>query len=147
MPPPITLSQLEEYGILASEANLHAILREMLSLNLYWMLAAIDAHIPLKYRASISTMLLESVQTTWWHSGHIGPGTWEEYQIELEERRSKYGRLVDEEGMNPTGVCVEAVSQAEDQGLVSPEDRPKLLVLFIDYTPAAEYGRLLEAAG
>ena len=41
----------------------------------------------------------------------------------------------------------EAASRIEDLGLVSPDDRQKLLVLLIDYAPAAEYGRLLDEVG
>jgi hypothetical protein len=147
MPPPISPDQLEEYGIPTAESNIQAISREILSLNLYWILAAIDAHIPLKYRAAISGTLLDSVKTNWWQTGRLGGGTWEAYQQELDERRAEYGRLVDQEGMSHMAVSAEAASMIEDQGLVAPEDRQKLLVLLIDYAPAAEYGRLLESAG
>jgi hypothetical protein len=44
------------------------------------------------------------------------------------------------------GICAETAALIEDQGLVSSEDRPKLLVLLIDYAPASEYGRLLDEA-
>lgn len=146
MPAPISVQQLDEYGITASESNVQVISREILSLNLYWILAAIDAHIPLKYRASIIDPLLESVKRTWWETGKLDLGTWEAYQEELEERRAEYGRLVDQEGMNHMAVSAEAASRIEDQGGVLSEDRSKLLVLLIDYAPAAEYGKLLEEA-
>lgn len=144
LPQPISVSQLDEYGITASDADTQAISREILSLNLYWILAAIDAHIPFKYRAAIIGTLLESVKMTWWETGRLGPGTWEDYQKESDERRAEYGRLVDQEGMNHMAVSAEAALRIEDQGAVSSEDRPKLLVLLIDYAPAAEYGQLLE---
>jgi hypothetical protein len=35
----------------------------------------------------------------------------------------------------------------EDRGIISSEDREKLLVLLIGYAPAAEYGKLLEQVG
>lgn len=146
MPAPISVQQLDEYGITASESNVQVISREILSLNLYWILAAIDAHIPFKYRASIIDPLLESVKRTWWETGKLDLGTWEAYQEELEERRAEYGRLVDQEGMNHMAVSAEAASRIEDQGGVLSEDRSKLLVLLIDYAPAAEYGKLLEEA-
>ena len=147
MPRPVTIGHLEEYGITATESHLHAISREILSVNLYWILAAIDAHIPLKYRAAIRETLLESVRTTWWESGQLGPGSWDGYQKELDERRAEYGRLVDQEGMNHMAVSAEAASRIEDQGLVPSEDREKLLVLLIDDAPAEEYGRLLDQIG
>lgn len=147
MPPPITSSQLGEYGIEAAEAQVPAIAREILSLNLYWALAAIDAHIPSKYRALIKEDLFESVQTEWWPSGQLGTGTWVEYQPEFHERREHYAHLMDQEGLNPTGICAETAGRMEDLGLIESGDREKLLVLLIDYAPASEYGRLLENIG
>ncbi len=147
MPQPPSMAQLEEYGITASEDQLRHITRELLSLNLYWILAAIDAHIPQKYRAALTANLLEPLRATWWAKGHLGPGTWEDYRQELEERRLRYAKLVDEEGMSHMAVSAEAASLIEDHGAVASEDRQKLLVLLIDYAPAAEYGRLLDEVG
>ena len=144
MPQPLTVSQLEEYGVEASETTAQQIAREILSLNLYWALAAVDAHIPTKYRAAITEQLCELIQAEWWDSGQLGAGTWIEYQPELHERRAHYARLVDQEVINPMGICAETASLMEDQGLISFSDREKLMVLLIDYAPASEYGRLLE---
>ena len=147
MPQPLSPPQLEEYGIAVSESDAHAISREILSLNLYWILAAIDAHIPAKYREAIGTTLLETIKSTWWQPGRLGPGSWEEYRNELDVCRAEYDRLVDQVGMSHMAISAEAASRIEDQGFVSPDDRQKLLVLLIDYAPAAEYGRLLDEIG
>lgn len=147
MPQPISPPQLEEYGITVSQSDAHAVSREILSLNLYWILAAIDAHIPAKYREAIGTTLLETIKSTWWKPGWLGPGTWEAYRNELDTRRAEYGRLVDQEGMSHMAISAEAASRIEDLGLVPSDDRQKLLVLLIDYAPAAEYGRLLDEIG
>jgi hypothetical protein len=144
MPPPMTLSQLGDYGIEAAESHVPHIAREILSLNLYWVLAAIDAHIPSKYRALIKEDLFESIRTQWWTSGQLGAGTWVEYQPELTQRRERYAHLVDREGINPMGICAETAGLMEDLGLIPSGDREKLMVLLIDYAPASEYGRLLE---
>ena len=147
MPTPLSIPELEEYGIEASESATKQIAREILSLNLYWALAAIDAHIPTKYRAALKEALVESIQTAWWSAGQLGPGTWGEYQPELDERREHYAHLVDQEGINPMGICAETAALIEDQGILSSENREKLLVLLLDYAPAAEYGRLLDNVG
>ncbi|MBH0181507.1 MAG: hypothetical protein HP490_07500 [Nitrospira sp.] len=147
MPLPPSLAQLEEYGLAASPSTAQAITREILSLNLYWIIAAIEAHIPMKYRDAIRDTLLESIKTTWWVSGQLGPGTWDSYHTELNERRARYSRLVDHEGLSHMAVSAEAASQIEHQDIIPFEDRDKLLVLMIDYAPAAEYGRLLEEVG
>ncbi len=147
MPQPITASQLAEYGVDVLEPTVQQIAREILSLNLYWVLAAIDAHIPTKYRAAIKEELFSMIRTQWWESGQLGTDTWVEYQPELTERRGHYAHLVDQEGINPIGICAETASLMEDQGLIEPGGREKLLVLLLDYTPASEYGRLLENVG
>lgn len=147
IPLPITALQLTEYGVDASESSVHQIAREILSLNLYWALAAVDAHIPTKYRASIKETLFSTIQTEWWNSARLGTGAWTEYQPELMERCEHYARLVDQEGINPMGICAETAGLMEDYGLIDSGDREKLLVLLIDYAPAAEYGRLLEHVG
>jgi hypothetical protein len=147
MPPPVTVRQLEEYGIEATESQAQQAAREILSLNLYWILAAVDAHIPHKYRAAIKDTLLQTVHSIWWTQGRFGQGLWEEYQDELQVRRMEYARLVDLEGMSYIAVSAEAASLIEDQGAVASEDRHKLMVLLIDYAPASEYGRLLDDVG
>lgn len=147
MPQPVSAAQLEEYGIEASEAQAQQVGREILSLNLYWILAAIDAHIPAKYRAAIKEGLLQTVESSWWAQGRFGAGAWPEYRKELDARRREYARLVDQEGMSHMAVSAEAASLIEDQGAVASDDRQKLLVLLIDYAPASQYGQLLDDVG
>ncbi len=147
MPEPITVAQLEEYGIDASRTHAEQVAREVLTLNLYWILAAIEAHIPQKYRSALQEALFHMIRSQWWDPGRFGSGAWEEYQKELAERRKEYARLVDQEGMSHMAVSAETASFIEDQGAVSSEDRHKLLVLLIDSAPAAEYGQLLDEVG
>lgn len=146
MPQPITAVQLEEYGIEISDSTAQHIAREILSLNLYWVLAAIEAHIPTRYWAAIKEQLFESIQLVWWEAGRLGQDSWDAYQVELAARREHYARLVDQEGVGHMGICAETAALIEEQGFISSEDRPRLLVLLIDYAPAAEYGRLLDEA-
>lgn len=147
MPEPITGVQMQEYGIEASESQAQGVSREILSLNLYWILAAVDAHIPAQYRPAITETLLRTIRTAWWETGRLGEGSWDEYRKELDKRREKYAYLVDYEGMSHMAVSAEAASLIEDQGILPSEEREKLLVLLIDYAPAAEYGRLLDSVG
>ena len=147
IPRPLTISQLEEYGIEAVGTYVSQIAREILSLNLYWALASVDAHIPTKYRAVIKEDLFELIRNEWWDSGQLGTGTWSAYQPELTARRERYARLVDQEGISHAGICAETAAMIEDQGFISPGDRSKMLVLLIDYAPAAHYGQLLDQIG
>ncbi len=50
MPTGLLESQLQEYGIEATAERAQTLTREMLLLNLFWSLAAIEAHIPQKFQ-------------------------------------------------------------------------------------------------
>ena len=56
MPVGVSVQQLEEYGIDATEERAQAITQEVLSLNLFWILAAIEAHIPQKYQSRCQSL-------------------------------------------------------------------------------------------
>ena len=62
MPTGLSVQQLEEYGIEATTEQAQAITREVLSLNLFWIFAAIEAHIPLKYQSALSDHMLASIE-------------------------------------------------------------------------------------
>src|SRR5512139_1888596 len=108
MPHPVTVDQMQEYGIEVTEAQARHIAREILSLNLYWILAAVDAHILQKYRALIGGLLFDSV-TAQWSSDTFGLESWDGYRQELDERREYYARLMDDQ-LNPMGLSAEAAT-------------------------------------
>lgn len=142
LPKPISADQIQEYGIEVAEVQARDLAREILSLNLYWILAAVDAHILQKYRALIGGRLLESV-TSQWAPETFGLERWDGYRQELDERREHYARLMDDR-LNPMGLSAEAATLLEDLGVVSSDDRQKLLVLLIDYAPVNQYATLLD---
>lgn len=142
LPKPILVDQIQEYGIDVTEAQARHLSREILSLNLYWILAAVDAHILQKYRGVIGGLLFESV-TAQWSSDAFGMERWDGYRQELDERREYYARLMEGQ-LTPIGLSAEAATLLEDQGVVSSGDRQKLLVLLIDYAPVDQYAELLD---
>jgi hypothetical protein len=146
IPPPVSVHQLQDYGIDVDEARARQLSRELLSLNLYWILAAIEAHISQKYRAAIVELLLNSVRTHWGESGELGLTAWQDYLSELQERRTHYGRLMDAV-LSPMALNAEAATVVEDQGIVPSEDRQKLFALLIDSVPVDQYAKLLDDVG
>ena len=147
IPPPVSVSQLQDYGIDVDAAGARQLSRELLSLNLYWVLAAIEAHIPQKYRQAIVELLLDSVRTHWGKSGELDlAASWQDYMNELQERRAHYGRLMDNV-LSPMALNAETVTVIEDQGIVQSEDRQKLLALLIDSVPVDQYAQLLDDVG
>jgi hypothetical protein len=146
MPVGVSVQQLEEYGIDATEEQARAITQEVLSLNLFWILAAIEAHIPEKYQSALSELILEILEAGWGTTIPVGSSAWTDYLNAWQERRRRYSRLV-EDGMSPLAVSAEAAALMEENKLVTEAERRNLLTLLIDFVPVDTYGRLLEDVG
>jgi len=146
MPIGVSVQQLEEYGIEATMEQAQAITQEVLSLNLFWMFAAIEAHIPQKYQSALLEFILDEMEAGWGMTVPVGSASWTSYLNEWHERRSRYSRLV-EEGMSPLGVSAEAAVLMEESRLVKEADRRNLLTLLIDLVPVDTYGQLLKDVG
>ena len=143
MPTGVSVRQLEEYGIEATAEQAQAITQEVLSLNLFWILAAIEAHIPQKYQSALSELILDAMERGWGTTVPVGSATWTVYLNEWQERRRRYSRLV-EEGVSPLAVSAEAAALMEENQLVKEAERRNLLTLLIDFVPVDTYGQLLE---
>ena len=146
MPVGVSPSQLGEYGIEGTPELAYALTREVLSLNLFWISAAIDAHIPQKYRAAVSELVLDAVRTGWGTIYPAGPAAWEVFLADWRQRTARYQRLVDE-GMNALAVAAEVESWLEDEKVVCEEDRRNVLTVLIDFMPVETYGQTLEDVG
>jgi hypothetical protein len=146
MPIGVSVQQLEEYGIEATTEQAQAITQEVLSLNLFWVFAAIEAHIPRKYQPALLELILASIEAGWGSTVPVGSASWTAYLNEWQERRRRYTRLV-EEGASPLVVSAEAATLMEENRLVREVERHNLLTLLIDFVPVDTYGRLLEDVG
>jgi uncharacterized protein (DUF697 family) len=146
MPIGVSVQQLEEYGIDATTEQAQAITQEVLSLNLFWIFAAIEAHIPQKYQPAISELIVGAIEAGWGTTIPVGSVSWTVYLNEWQERRRRYKRLV-EEGVSPLAVSVEAATLMEENHLVREAERRNLLTLLIDFVPIDSYGQLLEEVG
>ncbi|TKB65295.1 MAG: hypothetical protein E8D47_08535 [Nitrospira sp.] len=146
MPVGVSVQQLEDYGIEATTEQVSAITREVLSLNLFWIFAAIEAHIPQKYQSSLSEFIMNEIQAGWGTTISIGSASWPAYLDEWQARRRQYSRLV-EEGMSPLAVSAEAVASMEENRLVKDAERGNLMTLLIDFVPVDSYGQLLQDVG
>jgi hypothetical protein len=133
---------LEEYGIDATGEQARRITRELLSLNLYWVRAAIEAHIPRQYRTLLFDRLLQLVRQDWEVDLRQKGRSWEEFLTELAERDDLYRPFGNQPG-GELAVATEAGTLLEDQGAVQAEDRAKVLALLVDHVPLDRYGELL----
>ncbi len=146
MPTGVSVQQLEEYGIAATTEQAQAITSEVLSLNLFWIFASIEAHIPQKYQAVLSEFILDTMEASWGTTLPVGSMAWTPYLNEWQERRRRYSRLV-EEGMSPLAISADAADLMEERQLVKEEERRNLLTLVIDFVPVDTYGQLLQDVG
>jgi hypothetical protein len=146
MPTGVSVQQLEEYGIEATTEQAQAITQEVLSLNLFWIFAAIEAHIPQKYQSALSELILDTMKAGWGTTVPVGSPSWAAYLNDWEDRRRRYNRLI-EEGMSPLAVSAEAATLMEENRLVKEAERRNLLTLLIDFVPVDTYGQLLEDVG
>jgi hypothetical protein len=142
IPRRISVEMLSDYGIDATDEQAADMTREVLSFTLYWVSAAINAHIPRKYREVLFHRVLELIQADWDTEFKLEAVKWEDYLAEMEERRALYAPVGDSEG--GAMAASEAISDLlEEKGLIQPEDRPKLLVLLPDLVPLDQYQTLL----
>jgi hypothetical protein len=146
MPIGVSVQQLEEYGIEATREQAHAITQEVLSLNLFWIFAAIEAHIPQKYQSALSELVVGTIEAGWGTTIPVGSVSWTVYLNAWQERRRRYKRLV-EDGVSPLAVSAEAATLMEENHLVREAERRNLLTLLIDFVPVDSYGQLLEDVG
>ncbi|HMU28932.1 MAG TPA: hypothetical protein PKD43_02490 [Nitrospira sp.] len=142
MPRRITVEMLSDYGIQGEDAHEDAVTRELLSFTLYWVLAAINAHIPRKYRDLVFHRVMDLIRADWETEYKLGALKWEEYLDEVEARRARYAPVGDYEG-GAIAASEEISDLLETEGLIQPEDRPKLLVLLPDLVPLDKYQELL----
>lgn len=146
MPTGVTKSQLEEYGIEATAERAEVLTREILSLNLFWVMAAIEAHIPQKFQALVSDVVLQSVESGWGTTYPAGADAWTTFLAESRDRRKRYQRLLND-GMSSLAISAEVGMWLEEQRIVSEEERRNVLTLLIDSMPIETYGALLQDAG
>lgn len=146
LPAGITPSNLDEYGIMPTAERAQAVSREVLSLNLFWIGEAIDAHIPQKYRSLIAGLVLEAVESAWPDAYGAGGMAWATFVTEWRDRKRHYERLV-RDGASHLTVSAEVALSLEEQGVVNEEERRNVLTLLIDSVAVESYGQLLQDVG
>ncbi len=134
---------LEDYGLSVSREQGDQILRELLSLCLFWAWAALDANLSDKVRDRVSEALTERVQDAWASDLGLPSDDLAGYPTELARRRRLYENLA-REGADPASVAAEAANLVETESIIEPEDRLKLLALMIDLVPVDELGEAVK---
>ncbi len=134
---------LEDYGLSVSPAQGDQILRELLSLCLFWAWSALDAGLADKNRDRVWATLVQRVNDAWASELALPPQDLGSYVAELSQRRRLYDSLA-REGGNPLAIATEAAGFMEAESIVEPEDRLKILALMVDLVPVDELGAAVE---
>jgi hypothetical protein len=134
---------LEDYGLSLSRAQGDQILRELLSLCLFWAWSALDAGLADKNRDRVWALLSQRVSDAWASELALPLQDLDSYRAELSQRRRLYESLV-REGGNPVAIATEAAGFMEAESIIESEDRLKLLALMVDLVPVDELGTAVE---
>ncbi len=134
---------LEDYGLSLSREQGDQLLRELLSLCLFWAWSALDSRLSDKDRDRVWASLMQRLLAGWSSELGLPPDGSDGYAAELVQRRRLYESLT-REGADPPAVAAEAAGLMEADSLIEPEDHPKLLALLIDLVPADELGEAVE---
>ena len=143
MPHGVSPATLEEYGIDASPEQAQQIMRELLSVNLYWIWCALKSRLPDRDCQRVLGELRQRLAAAWESElGLMGQDV-DAYFGEIEQRRATYDQIT-QAGQPPVMVLSETVTILESAGAVRAEDRQKVLALLFDLVPADQYGGVLE---
>jgi hypothetical protein len=134
---------LEDYGLSASREQGDQVLRELLSLCLFWAWSALDSGLSDKDRDRTWEALAQRAREAWATELGLPLPDLDGYGPELAARRRLY-EIVTREGGDPAAVAALAANLMETESIIEPEDRPKLLALLVDLVPADELGEAVE---
>lgn len=134
---------LEDYGLSIPREQGDHLLRELLSLCLFWAWSALDSRLSDKDRDRVWTAFMQRLHDGWSQELGLPSDDLARYEAELAQRRRLYESLT-REGAAPPAVAAEAAGVMEADSLIESEDRPKLLALLVDLVPADELGESVE---
>ncbi len=135
---------LEEYGLAGAPEQAQRIAREVLSLNLFWLAQAFEAHMPAETdQTRLWEALKPRIAAAWTSQWRLPAADVSAYWEEAEARRAAYDRIV-REGGEPMSVFGETADILEADWVVRGEDRQKLLAFLLDTVPVDEIGDAVE---
>jgi hypothetical protein len=136
----VSSQTLLDYGLVASPEQAQRIAMEVLALTLFWIRRALMEILGSRYESRVYAELQRRVESNW-SEFHLSMNP----QRALEEagrRHATYEPLA-REGGPPVIVFGEAAQALEREGVVTLEDRQKLLALFLDLVPVETFGEVL----
>jgi hypothetical protein len=143
MPHAMSRETLSDYGIMPSVDRTRLITLEVLYVNLFYVVSAMEALLSQRERFRLLEELRGLLRATWTTELQLGEEEFQRYEREFEIRRRAYAQIVDQGG-SPVSVFSEAASLLEMNKGVEGEDRMKMVALLVDVIPVDVYGDLMQ---
>jgi hypothetical protein len=143
MPHALSRGTLEEYGIEARPHQAAQITKEVLSLNLFWIESALEAHLTTLGRERVLQELHQLITSSWAKDFSLEGSHLENCTAESKARQHAYAAIV-QEGGSPISVFTETAAYLDSNGAVQSDDQKKVLALLIDVVPVDSYGEVVE---
>ncbi len=142
-PPVLTPDLLTDYRLEHVARNSRSLMRELLSLTLYWMTSALEVH----YRGIGDVLVLPEVHRRL-HERWVGEygfpsAEWEPFLANLPARCAEYTQI-ESEGGSALSVSTQAAAYLESNWVVRTEDQPQVLALIVDLVAVEGIGDLFE---
>ncbi len=142
-PPSLTPDLLAGYRLEHVTTKWPPLMRELLSLTLYWITSALEAH----YRGIGDVLVLPEVhrrlRARWGGDYRLPSAEWEPFLANLPARFAEYTRIKSEGG-SAVSVSTQAAAYLESNWVVRTEDQPQVLALIVDLVAVEAIGDLFE---
>jgi hypothetical protein len=143
MPCVVTQATMDEYGLVIADGQVPRLTRELLILNLFWVVSVLDATLSDKDRDRVFTALLHRVTEAWALELGLPDDLRAGFEDDLRHRHTQYAEVVQNGGVQ-VSVLTEAAGAIEAEGIVPEAARPMLLALLIDLDPSGDIGETID---
>lgn len=142
-PPEPTPTLWEDYRLERAAATPGPLLRELLSLTLFWMKSALDAHYAGIGEVLVWPRLMDALRARWQPRYGLATAEWEPFVAELPVRMADYTR-VKAEGGSAVAVATQAGAYLEESWVIRGEEQSALLAFIVDNIAADAIGDIFE---
>lgn len=143
LPPAPTPEVWEAYRLERVASTPGPLLRELLSLTLFWMKSALDAHYAGIAEILVWPRLLDAVRAQWQAVYGLAEPEWDAFLAELPARMAEYNR-VKADGGSAVSVSTQAGAYLEEQWVIRSEEQPALLAFIVDHIATDAIGEIFE---
>jgi hypothetical protein len=142
LPPAISPSIVEEYGVEADPEQRQAIAEEILALSIFWIECALRVSIQEPLHQQIYEHFCFFLKDRWEIRFELDGSDFDRFFQDLPQKRKGYESIT-QPGGEPIEVLTYAADQLESKHLTSSLDHKNILALFVDFVPLDEAGEVI----